>query len=232
MSKFTLVYFGLEGRAGPIRNMCAIGKVPYKEEIVTFEGWGKLKPTLTYGQVPVIRVGNLVINQSKEILRYVSKLAGLYPDDPLKALQVDALTVNMNEVFDNTIGKTMYSKMDAAEKAKVRMGFLDKKEGKLGQMFARLDLQIGVGTSGYLFEFGLTAADLSLFQLICHLSLGVLDGVPKSFIRDNFENLEKFRVTVASVEAIHNRFKDEKHRYHRSAYTVDWNIDDEEKKGE
>jgi len=228
MAKFTLVYFGIEGRAGPIRNMCAIGKVPYEDEIVA--DWKKLKPSLPYGQVPVIRVGNLVINQSNEILRYVSKLAGLYPDDPLQALQVDALCANMYEIFDATIGMTYRMKADAAEKGKLRMQFLDKKEGKLGVMLERLNLQIGVSNSGYLFEFGITAADLMLFQLICHLAMGTLDGIPKSIIRDNFENLEKFRLQVAKIEAISDRFKDEKHRYYKSVYTVDWKCDDDEKK--
>jgi len=232
MSKFTLVYFGLEGRAGPIRNMCAVGKVPYEDEIFSFEDWPKLKPTLAYGQVPVIRVGDLTINQSSDILRFVSKLAGLYPEDPLKALQVDSLVTNINYTFDNTIAKTMYTKLKKEEIIQKRMAMLSKKDGEFGMLLERLDLQIGVGSSGYLFEFGLTSADLLLFQMICHLSMGVLDGIPRTYIRDNFENLEAFRLKVASIDAIGARFKDEKNRYHKSVYTVDWKYDDDEKKGE
>jgi len=232
MSKFTLVYFGLEGRAGPIRNMCALGNVPYENEVVSFDDWSKLKATLAYGQVPVIRVGDLTINQSSDILRFVSKLAGLHPEDPLKALQVDSLVSNINEIFDNTLAKTMHSKLKKEEVIQQRNVILSKKEGKFGMLLERLDLQIGVGSSGYLFEFGLTAADLLLFQMVCHLSMGILDGVPKTYIRDNFENLEAFRLKVASIDAIAARFKDEKNRYHKSVYTVDWKYDDEEKKSE
>jgi len=232
MSKFTLLYFGLEGRAGPIRNMCAIGNVQYKDQVVSWDDWPKVKATLPYGQVPAIRAGDLTINQSSDILRFVSKLAGLYPKDPLEALQVDSLVSNINQTFDSTIGKTIHSKQDKEELTKQRMEFLSKKDGKLGMFLARMDLQIGVGTSGYLFEFGLTAADTLLFQIVCHLSMGILDGIPKTYIRDNFENLEAFRVKVASIDAIGARFKDEKNRYHKSVYTVDWKYDDEEKKSE
>jgi len=232
MSKFTLVYFGMEGRAGPIRNMCAIGNVLYENEILSYEDWPKLKPTLPYGQVPVIRVGDLIINQSSDILRYVSKLAGLYPEDPLKALQVDSQVTNMNQTLDNTIIKTMHTKLKKEELIQMRIAFLSKKDGKLGMLLERLDLQIGVGSSGYLFEFGLTAADMLLFGMICHLSQGILDGVPKTYIRDNFENLEAFRLKVASLDAISARFKDEKNPYHKSVYTVDWKYDDDDKKAE
>jgi len=229
MSKFTLVYFGIEGRAGPIRNMCAIGNVPYEDE--TISDWAKLKPTLPYGQVPIIRVGDQVINQSKEILRYVSKLAGLYPDDPLEALQIDSLVANTIEIFEQTIGKTLFSKMETEEKRKMNVGFIDKKEGKLGKFLEKMDLQIGVGSSGYLFESGITAADLILFQVICQLSMGRQVGIPKSYARDNFDNLEAFRLKIASIEAISNRFKDEKHPSHGTPYTVDWKCDDDEKSG-
>jgi len=230
MAKFTLVYFQLEGRAGPIRNMCAIGKVPYEDQAISWQEWKDLKSTLRYGQVPIIRIGKLEINQSREILRYVSKLAGLYPEDPLQALQVDSLIENINEVFEKTIGKTMHSDITAEEKTKLRLGFIDKKEGKLGALLDKLDLQIGVGTSGYLFETGLTAADLILFQTVCHLSLGVLDGIPKSYVSKNFANLEAHRVKVASIKEISDRFKDEKHRYYGSAYTVDWKCDEDDAK--
>jgi len=232
MSKFTLLYFGLEGRAGPIRNLCAIGKVPFVDKHVKFEEWRKIKPTLAYGQLPVIQVGDLTINQSADILRYASKLAGLYPKDPLEALQVDSLVSNMVQVFDDTVIKAMISKFDTNAVLKMTSEFLDKKEGKLGMFLEKLDLQIGVGASGYLFEFGLTGADLQLFQALCHMSTGTIQGISKTYIRDNFENLEAFRIKVASIEEIDARFKDERHPLHNSAYTKNYKYDDDEKKAE
>jgi glutathione S-transferase len=232
MSKFTLCYFGLEARAGPIRNACAIGKVPYEDKIVTREEWPKMKETLSYGQLPVIVVGDLTINQSTDILRYVSKLAGLYPEDPLAALQVDSLISNMSQIIDDTVIKSMSSKLEKDDALKMRREFLDKKEGKLGMFLAKLDLQIGVSSTGYLFEFGLTGADLQLFMAVCFLSMGRAEGIPKTYIRDNFANLEKFRRKVASIDGISERFKDERHPFHKSVYTVDYKYEDDEKKSQ
>jgi len=233
MAKFTLIYFEIEARAGAIRNICAIGKVPYENQTISFQDWGKLKSTFEYGQLPVIRVGKMEINQSLDILRYVSKLAGLYPDDPFNALQVDSLISNIDEVYSNTI-YTTYGK-PKEEALKMRQGFIDVKTGKLGKLLSKLDLQIGVGSSGFLFDFGLSGADLRLFEAICFLSSGAsdgfVDGIPKSYIVDNFENLEKFRFKVASIDEISNRFKDKNHMYHGSSYTVEWNCRDDEKSG-
>jgi len=232
MAKFTLIYFKIdcEGRAGAIRNMCAIGNVPYENQTVNLEEWAKLKPTLEYGQLPVIQVGKVEINQSLDILRYVSKLAGMYPDDPFQAMQVDSLASNLDEIYTSEIYKTMFTGKPKEEIVKMRQETLDLKAGKLGGLLQKLDLQVGVGRSGFLFDFGLSAADLRLFEILGHLCLGTLDGVPKSYIVDNFENLEKFRFKVASIDAISSRFKDKNHRYHGSGYTVEWTCDDDEKK--
>jgi len=232
MSKFTLCYFGIEGRAGPIRNACAIGKVPYEDKIVKPVDWPKMKLKLAYGQLPVLVFGDITINQSTDILRYVSKLAGLYPEDPVAALQVDSLISNMTQVIDETVVMTMSKKIEKAKALKMRSEFLDKKEGRLGIFLEKLDLQIGVSSTGYLFEFGLSGADLQLFMIVCHLSTGQTEGIPKTYIRDNFANLDKFRRKVASNGGIAARFKDERHPLHKSVYTVDYEYVDDEKKSD
>jgi len=230
MAKITLVYFGMEGKAGPIRNIFAIGKVPFVDKIVKPEDLAEMK--LTPGDLPVVQVGDLTINQSTDIIRYASKLAGLYPEDPLEALQVDSVLSNMMQIFEDTVIKAVYSKLDKDTVIKTTKEFIDKKEGKLGMFLEKLDLQIGVGSSGYLFEFGLTGADLQLFQAICFLSMGILEGISKTYIRDNFENLEALRRKVASIEEIGARFKDESHPLHNSPYTKEYKFDDDEKKAE
>merc|ERR1719510_596596 len=132
-----------------------------------------------------------------DILRYVSKLGGLYPEDHLKALQVDSLVSNLDDIFVKTIGKTIHMKAEKSEIIKMRQEFLDLKEGVLGIHFGVLNTQIAGGSSGFLFDFGITGADLTLFQHICHLSMGILDGIPKNYVHDNFKSLEEFRLKVA-----------------------------------
>jgi len=230
MAKFTLIYFGIEGRGGAIRNMCAIGNVPYEDQLVTFEEWPEMKKTIEYGQLPVIRVGKVEMNQSMDILRYVSKLAGLYPEDPIQALQVDSLCTTIEEVFSNTLYKTMFSKRPKEVIIKERDALLDPKDGELALFLQKLDLRIGFGMSGFLFEFGLSAADLRLFESLCHLSNGVLDGVPETYILDNYKNFDAFRVKIASIDAISKRYNDPNNRYCGTAYTVNWKRKDDDEK--
>jgi len=231
-AKITLFYFGYEGRAGPIRNIFAIGKVPFEDNVVEHRDWPKMKSTLTYGQLPVIQVGDLIINETSDIIRYASKLAGIYPKDPLEALQVDSLMSNMIYVLEVTLLNVMFSKLDKDTVLKMTEEFIDKKEGKLGIFLERMDMQIGAGSSGYLFEFGLTAADWQLFQAVCFMTMGAIEGIPKTYIRDNFENVEAWRCKLASMEEINARFKDERHPLHNSPYTKDFKYDDDGKKGE
>lgn len=52
--------------------------------------------------MPVLTLPNgNIITQSLAIARYVGKLSGLYPIDPIKALYVDEILDTVNEVFDN-----------------------------------------------------------------------------------------------------------------------------------
>eukprot|EP00495_Collosphaeridae_sp_1-RS-2012_P004151 TRINITY_DN3450_c0_g1_i1.p1 TRINITY_DN3450_c0_g1~~TRINITY_DN3450_c0_g1_i1.p1 ORF type:complete len:123 (+),score=15.73 TRINITY_DN3450_c0_g1_i1:394-762(+) len=120
-------------------------------------------------------------------------------------------------------------KAERSEIIKMRQEFLDLKEGALGTHFGILNKQIAEGSSGFLFDYGITAADLILFQHICHMSMGILDGIPKTYVRDNFMSLEEFRLKVAGIPEIKARFQDPNNRYHGSAYTVNWTVDEDEK---
>lgn len=172
-------------------------------------------------------MGDRFLNQSSDILRYVSKLAGLYPDDPLKALEVDSMVSSIDEVFTKNIGKTIHMKAEKEEIMKVRQEMLDLKDGNVGVAFGKLDKMIGNGKSGFLFDWGITAADLQLFQNVCHLSMGILDGIPKTYITSNFKNLEQFRLRVASIPEIGARFTDGDNPYKDSPYTVHWSAEEE-----
>lgn len=43
MPKYTLTYFGVPGRAEPIRLAFSIGKVEFEDVRLDFESWGKFK---------------------------------------------------------------------------------------------------------------------------------------------------------------------------------------------
>lgn len=43
--KYKLIYFPLEGRAEPIRWLFSLGNIPFEDVRISFEEWGKVKPS-------------------------------------------------------------------------------------------------------------------------------------------------------------------------------------------
>lgn len=54
---------------------------------------------LPYGKLPVLEVDGTVIPQSTSQLRYVGKIGGLYPTDPLEAALADAAVGATMDIF-------------------------------------------------------------------------------------------------------------------------------------
>lgn len=83
--------------------MCAYyGDLDINHDNVTFAQFGANKQSGKYplGQLPCLTVGDSpLICQSGAIARYVAKLAGVYPEDALKALYVDEAYEVAEDVF-------------------------------------------------------------------------------------------------------------------------------------
>lgn len=90
-AKIKLTYFPIKARAESIRLALAIGGINFEDERITFETFKSLKDTYPFRQLPVMTIDGKVSCQSRALLRYIGKLAGLYPTDPLAALHVDAV---------------------------------------------------------------------------------------------------------------------------------------------
>merc|ERR1711957_845874 len=93
--KLRLYYFDIKGKGEPIRLFCAYAglelddyRFSSRQEFAEMKESGKL----AFGQVPLLEVdgGTHMLVQSGAILRYLAKLSGLYPDDPIVAAKIDA----------------------------------------------------------------------------------------------------------------------------------------------
>ncbi|OQR81854.1 glutathione S-transferase, partial [Achlya hypogyna] len=111
-----LTYFGIPGRAEFIRLLLAYGKVDFKDTRYAFPDYfaNKSSLDLPFGQVPTLRVNNTTYGQSLAIARYAAKLTGLYPADPLAALEADAVVDALVELF-NAVVDAVYKTPDAAQ---------------------------------------------------------------------------------------------------------------------
>ncbi|RHY40730.1 hypothetical protein DYB30_003298 [Aphanomyces astaci] len=98
-----LTYFDAGGRAEPIRLILAYGGIDFDDVRIPGKEFPEKKPSLDlpFGQVPTLKVnGTKVFAQSVAISRYAATLAGLYPQDPLEALEADL-------VVDTVVEATM-----------------------------------------------------------------------------------------------------------------------------
>jgi len=97
----TLKYLDTKGLAEPARLALTVGRIPFEDVRVSYEDVARLRAAgeLPFGQVPVLEVRDAEgsaptpFGQSSAILRFVGRLANLYPSDPgdLRQLRVDAV---------------------------------------------------------------------------------------------------------------------------------------------
>jgi prostaglandin-H2 D-isomerase / glutathione transferase len=90
-----LYYFNIPGKGEAIRLACAYGDVPLEDHRMHADEFVELKKAgkLAFGQVPALGVDDdVMLFQSASIMRYIGKLAGLYPkDDDLLAAKIDMI---------------------------------------------------------------------------------------------------------------------------------------------
>ena len=102
--RLTLVYAKMQALAEPARMLMRYAGLDYTD-VYAWDHYGKpwregAKELAPFGQVPVLVVDDSVsIDQSGAIQRYLSRLTGTCPADPLLAAQADALCDNAGELF-------------------------------------------------------------------------------------------------------------------------------------
>ena len=104
LPKLTLVYAKMQALAEPARMLMHHAGLAY-EDVYAWDHYGApwrggAKEQAPFGQVPVLVVDDRVsIDQSGAIQRYLGRITGTCPADPLLAAQADALCDNAGELF-------------------------------------------------------------------------------------------------------------------------------------
>ena len=87
MSKFKLTYFDFDGGRGePIRITFHAAGVEFEDHRISFEEFMKVRSEMRFTCAPELEIDDVTVTQSNSMLRYVGKIAGLYPEDDLQAL--------------------------------------------------------------------------------------------------------------------------------------------------
>ncbi|MBI1283516.1 MAG: hypothetical protein GC183_04150 [Thiobacillus sp.] len=204
MSTFTslrLRYLEFPGRAQAIRDTLRIGRVDFVDERLTYDQFrdGRAAGEFPFGGIPVLVIetpdGKLCVAQSNAILRFAGRLAGLYPvDDPLQALKVDE-ALGVGEDINSLMAPSLHEQ-DTDRKMDMRKVLAEETLPFWMNCFDRV--LAANGSNGFIVGNNLTIADLKLYWIIDWLTMGILDGIPKSLI-DDFKNVVKWRNNIAAV---------------------------------
>ena len=194
MVAYKLYYFDFDGGAGePIRNAFRIAKIPFEDVRVKHGEWPDLKKSdkCLYGQMPLLQIDSEMYAQSMSILRYVGKLTGLYPTDPVEALRVDEL---LDCVLDIRTKITPTYGLPEAERIAARQKLVtDFIRPHLARMECRL--HHGGKFTGFAVGDKLTIADLVIANEINGFRSGRLDGIDRG-IADNAEAMSSVTENV------------------------------------
>ena len=188
-----LVYFALPSKPEATRLAAHIGGLAFEDEHIDFPTWGaSLKAKVAPQQLPLLHVDGEVVGQSNAILRYVGRLANLYPKDARAALSVDEIIDYADELF--TVLRKSFAIKDEDEKKAFRATAIAE-GGDFHKWLVFLDSRLA--GKKYAVGDSLTVADLVIFTYAQFLVSGFLDGVPSDALV-SFKNLAAHKAVVAN----------------------------------
>jgi len=122
MVHYKITYFNARGRAEVARQILAYADVKFEDNRITREQWGALKPTMPFGQVPILEVDGKILSQSQAINRYLARQFGLAGSNDWEAAKIDELNDGLVDVMGN-----------------IRPWFMEQDPEKKKQIWAKLE---------------------------------------------------------------------------------------------
>uniref|UniRef100_A0A7R9UBX0 Glutathione transferase n=1 Tax=Pinguiococcus pyrenoidosus TaxID=172671 RepID=A0A7R9UBX0_9STRA len=207
MSTMKLTYFDFGGRAEYTRLACVIGGIDFENHLISFEQFGQMKASgeLPHGQVPILEIDGVKYPQSNSQLRYVGKLAGLYPEDPLEALRVDAyvdFAEDMAVPVGATISRKRFGLPDFADEDEKKAAREQLAFELLPPLLQQLEKKLADNGTGWCVGDSCTIADLRWYQPLNTVLSGTLDYVPPSIL-DAYPLAKGLVDKVKSIPAVH-----------------------------
>jgi glutathione S-transferase len=193
MTQYRLTYFDIDGgRAEPIRIAFHIAGVPFEDHRISFQEFMEGREGLRFTCVPVLEIDGQPVTQSNALSRYIGKMAGLYPEDPLQALYCDEVLGALEDVT-NHIGRTMRLQGDELREAREQLS-----EGWLPVYLRGLSDLLERGGGEYFAAGQLTVADLRAFVETRWLTSGFLDHIPTDIVANVAPALAEHNTRIAA----------------------------------
>ncbi|XP_011309957.1 glutathione S-transferase [Fopius arisanus] len=191
MPTYKVIYFPVKALAEPIRFLLSYGGVEFEDERFDRADWPAIKPTMPFGQTPVLEVDGKKIHQSTAICRYLAKQFGLAGKNDWENLEIDAAIDTIHDLRLK-IGAYSYETNEVAKEEKKGPLFKDVVPFYL----ERLDAQVKKN-GGYFIGGRLTWADLVFAGLLDYLNF-----MAKFNLIEKYENLKALNEKVLAEPKI------------------------------
>ena len=177
MAKYKLTYFNFDGGRGePVRIAFHAAGIEFEDHRISFEEFMKTRADMRFTCAPVLEVDNVVVTQSNAMLRYVGKMAGLYPEDDLQALYCDEAMGALEDLLHQIV-QSFGLEGDELKAAREKLV-----DGWLSVFLKGLEEILERGGGEYFADNRLTVADLKVYVQIRSLRAGTLDHVPTDLV--------------------------------------------------
>ena len=177
MPDYKLTYFNIDGGRGePVRIAFHAAGIAFEDHRISFEEFMRTRGDMPFTCAPVLDIGSVPVTQSNAMLRYVGRLAGLYPEDSLQALYCDEAMDAIEDLL-NHIVRTLFLEGEALKAARDEL-----REGWLTTFLKGYDRLLERGGGSFFADNRLTVADLKVFVQVRSLRNSGLEHVPADFV--------------------------------------------------
>lgn len=177
MANYKLTYFDFNGGRGePIRIALHAAGIEFEDVRWSFPEFAEKRQVFRFSAVPALEIDGAVITQSNAISRYVGKMAGLYPEDPLQALYCDEV---LGALEDATHYLVQTFALEGEELKQAREALM---AGRFTIFFKGLEELLVRGGGKYFAGQALTIADLKMVGILQNFRSGNIDHIPADFV--------------------------------------------------
>lgn len=202
MTQYKLTYFDFNGGRGePIRIAFHIAGIEFEDHRISFEEFMAGRDALPFRCAPVLEIDGTVVTQSNAMARYVGRMAGLYPEDPLQALYCDEV-LGAHEDLLHRIVHTFG--LEGEELKRAREELVD---GWLSTFVRGFEALLERGGGEYFADGRMTVADLKAFVQTRSLRSGTLDHVPTDLVERLAPGLAEHQARIESEPRVAAYYK-------------------------
>ena len=193
-----ITYFDVRGRAEVIRILLEEAGTQYTERRISIDEWPELKSNFTFGQLPIYEEGDLLLNQSNAIYRYLGRKYCLYGDSMMEQARCDIIQETFVDA-QNTLGAFYWNPDFENLRDELEKNELPELLTKIDNLF-----QSNSAESGYWVGTRLSFVDIVAWHFLDYVRPFSLKTLNK------FEKLSQFKALVEQRPRISDYLKSDR----------------------